>query len=160
MLHQMTLYIENIYIYIYIYHYYQSGYRKNYLTLTILIKLRDDIERALKSGEFTLALFVDFSKAFDTIDFNILIHKLHSLHFSKNLVSHFKFFIKQKPFCKNRFTPFQSFIFRIWWTTRVDFKTSIVYCMRQWYEELCSQMYLLPVCRRFNNIIDIAKREI
>ena len=37
----------------------------------------------MNSGEVTLAVFVDFSKAFDTIDFNILIQKLHSLHFSK-----------------------------------------------------------------------------
>ena len=78
----MTLYIEeNI-----IYHHYQSGYRKNQSTLTILIKLRDDIKRAMKSAEITFAVFVDFSKAFDTINFNILIHKLHSLHFSKNVL--------------------------------------------------------------------------
>ena len=50
------------------------------------IKLRDDIERAMKSGEVTSAVFADFSKAFDTIDFNILIHKLHSSHFSKNFL--------------------------------------------------------------------------
>ena len=74
----MTLYIEKKIIY---YHY-QSGYRKNHSTLTILIKLRDDIEFAMKSGEVTSAVFVDFCKTFDTIDFNILIHKLHSLHFS------------------------------------------------------------------------------
>ena len=40
----------------------------------------------MKSGEVTLAVFVDFSKAFDTINFNMLIHKLHSLHFSKNFL--------------------------------------------------------------------------
>ena len=76
----MTLYIQKK-----IYHYYQSGYRKNHSTLSILIKLRGDIERALKSGEVTLAFLVDFSKGFDTIDFSILIHKLYSLHFSKNV---------------------------------------------------------------------------
>ena len=77
----MTLYIEKK-----IYHYYQSGYRKNHSTLSILIKLRGDIERALKSGEVTLAVLVDFSKGFDTIDFSILIRKLYSLHFSKNVL--------------------------------------------------------------------------
>ena len=49
----------------------------NHSTLTILIKLRDDIERAMKSREVTLTAFVDFSKAFDSIDFDILIHKFH-----------------------------------------------------------------------------------
>ena len=79
MLHEMTLYIEKKIIY----HQYQSGCRKNHSTLTILIKLRDNIERAMKSGEVTLAAFADISKALDTIDFNILIRKLHSLPFSK-----------------------------------------------------------------------------
>ena len=77
-LHQMTLYIEKKISY-----HYKSGYRKSHSTLTNLIKLRGDMDRAMKSGEVTLGVFVDFSKAFDTIGFNILIHKLHSLHFSK-----------------------------------------------------------------------------
>ena len=69
MLHQQTLYTEKKIIY----HHYQSGYRKSHSTLTILIKLRDDINRAMKKGEVTLTVFVDFSKAFDTIDLDILI---------------------------------------------------------------------------------------
>ena len=66
-------------LYIYkkiIYHHDQSAYRKIHLKLTIFIKLRGNIESAMKSGKVTLAVFVDFSKAFDAIDFNILIHKL------------------------------------------------------------------------------------
>ena len=121
-LHQMTLYIEKKISY-----HYKSGYRKSHSTLTNLIKLRGDMDRAMKSGEVTLGVFVDFSKAFDTICFNILIHKLHSLHFSKNLfLSHFKLFIKQKPFHTNRFTQFRSFVFKIWCSTRVELRSSII----------------------------------
>ena len=40
----------------------------------------------MESEEVTLAVFVDFSKAFDTVNFNILIYKHHSLHFSKNFL--------------------------------------------------------------------------
>ena len=66
-------------LYIYkktIYHHDQSGYRKIHSRLTIFIKLRGNIESAMERGKVTLAVFVDFSKAFDAIDFNILIHKL------------------------------------------------------------------------------------
>ena len=68
-LYQMTLHIEKKIIY----YSYQSGYRKNYSTLTILIKVRDDTERAMENREVILAVFLNFSKAFGTIHFNTLI---------------------------------------------------------------------------------------
>ena len=40
----------------------------------------------MKSGEVTLGAFVVFSKAFGTVDFNILIHKLYLLNFSKSFL--------------------------------------------------------------------------
>ena len=45
----------------------QSGFRKSHSTTTILLKLKDDIKAAMNRGEVTLAVFADFSKAFDTI---------------------------------------------------------------------------------------------
>ena len=75
----MTLHIKKT-----INYHYQSGYRKNQSTLTILIKVRDDTEHAMKSGEVTLDVFVDFSKAFDTIGFIFSYTSIHSLHFPKN----------------------------------------------------------------------------
>ena len=66
-------------------------------------------------------------KAFDTIDFNILTHKLQSLLFSKKLfVSNLKLLIEQKPFCTNRFTLFILFIFKIWCSTKINFRTIII----------------------------------
>ena len=47
------------------------------------MKIKNDILKAMKRGEVTLAVLADFSKAFDTVDFEILMKKLHSLRFSK-----------------------------------------------------------------------------
>ena len=97
-----------------LYHRYQSVYRKNHSTLTILIKLRNDIERAMKSGEVTLAVFVDFSEAYDTIDFHVLIHKMHLLHFSKNfLYLILNYLSNRSHFCTNRFNLQKLFIFKM-----------------------------------------------
>ena len=50
----------------------QSGFRKGHSTTTILLKIRDDIKCAMNKSEVILAILIDYSKAFDTIDQNIL----------------------------------------------------------------------------------------
>ena len=50
----------------------------------ILLRLRNDIEKAIKSGEVKISTFADSPKAFDTIIFDILLHKMHKLNFSIN----------------------------------------------------------------------------
>ena len=75
-LEQITDFIEKKLIY----HHYQSGYRKNHSTTILLVKLRDDIKEALKASEITLAVFTHYSKAFDNIDFSVLIKKIHTLN--------------------------------------------------------------------------------
>ena len=79
-LEQITNFIEKKLI-----HHYQSGRRKNYSTATLLPKLRDDIKEAMKASEITLAFFTNYSKAFDTINFSLLIKKMHKLNFRRFL---------------------------------------------------------------------------
>ena len=59
----------------------QAGYRRNYSTNTILIKMRD-ILNAMNKGEVTLSILADFSKAFDAVDYTVLIKKLSKLNMS------------------------------------------------------------------------------
>ena len=63
-----------------------SGFRKGHSTAAVLLKLKDDILKAMKKGEITLAVFTDYSKAFDTIDFRIVIRKRCDIGFSKNFL--------------------------------------------------------------------------
>jgi sarcosine oxidase/L-pipecolate oxidase len=55
---------------------YQSGFRSNYSTLTSLLEATNNscvnIDRGLLNG----VVFIDLKKAFDTIDYNILLSKL------------------------------------------------------------------------------------
>ena len=64
----------------------QSGYRKGHSCVTILHKLQSDIQTSLKEGEMTLAVMVDYSKAFDTVTYSTLIKKLKVLKFSNSFI--------------------------------------------------------------------------
>ena len=59
-----------------------TGFRKGHSTSTVLLRIRDDIIKAMKKGEVTLIAFADFSKAFDTVDYSIVLRKLHAIGFS------------------------------------------------------------------------------
>ena len=77
MLSQLVSYIERLQIYsdnI-------AGYRKGHCTTTVLMQIRDDIINAIIKK--TLIAFADFYKAFDTVDYSVIIRKLHNIGFSK-----------------------------------------------------------------------------
>ena len=55
---------------------YQFGFREEHSPNLAMIFLVDKISNALDKGEFVLGLFLDFSKAFDTVNHEILFTKL------------------------------------------------------------------------------------
>ena len=59
-----------------------SRFRKGHSTVTTLIDIRDDIIKAMSRGEITIMVLADFSKAYNTIHFDILIKKLRKMGFS------------------------------------------------------------------------------
>ena len=55
---------------------YQFGFRKHHSTYMALMTLMDSLTHCLDNGEYVIDIFLDFSKAFDTVDHNILLQKL------------------------------------------------------------------------------------
>ena len=54
----------------------QSVYREHHSTDTALLKVKNDILMNMDMGHVTLLVLLDLSAAFDTVDHDILIHRL------------------------------------------------------------------------------------
>ena len=54
----------------------QFGFQLNYSTKHAILQLVNDVFNSLERGEYTLGIFIDLSKTFDTVDHEILISKL------------------------------------------------------------------------------------
>ena len=70
---------------------YQSGYRKSPSTDPYVSCLNDKILKGFNKGLFTGMILIDLQRAFDTINHEILLGKLHAISFSEKTVAWFKY---------------------------------------------------------------------
>ena len=67
----------------------QYGFRESRSTELAIIELTDKVTKAIDKGEYTLGIFIDLSKAFDTINHKILLQKLE--HYGIRGIAHLWF---------------------------------------------------------------------
>ena len=60
----------------YIFFEYQFGFRKGHSTEQTILEITDSLKTTIDKKEVTCGLFLDFSKAFDMVNFEILLSKL------------------------------------------------------------------------------------
>ena len=76
----------------------QNGYREGRSCNLALNTLVDYAKRNLDNKQHVIAIFLDLSKAFDTIDHNLLLIKLEKYGFSKRALA------LMKNYLTNRFS--------------------------------------------------------
>ena len=64
----------------------QHGFRSGHSTAMSLINLQEQITTAIDNNEFSVGIFIDLAKAFDTVDHGILLKKLQ--HYGIRGVTH------------------------------------------------------------------------
>ena len=72
---------------------FQYGFRKGYSTTLALIDIVDMIHRETSNNNHVLGLFLDITKAFDSVEHNILLHKLYNYGFRGNVYNLLKSFL-------------------------------------------------------------------
>ena len=71
----------------------QYGFREKHSTELAAVKLVDYINHEMDIGNIPEAIFIDLSKAFDTLNFDILIHKLQFYGLSGNSLALMKSYV-------------------------------------------------------------------
>ena len=87
---------------------YQSGFQKYYLTDTCLSYLNDKVQIGFEQGWMTGMILIDLQKAFDTIDHDILLEKMHCLGFSEPTIQWFRSYLTSSLFSVNLGNEFSS----------------------------------------------------
>ncbi len=77
----------------------QSGFRKGHSTTTATLKVLNDIVESLDNKQHCACLFIDLSKAFDTVDHNILLDRLRWVGLSEHVILWFTAYLKGRTQC-------------------------------------------------------------
>ena len=73
---------------------FQNGFRSKHNCETQLVNFTQEVFENLENGKHTDLITMDFSKAFDKVDHNLLIYKLFNLGINLNTVSWIKSFLQ------------------------------------------------------------------
>uniref|UniRef100_A0A3Q3IMY9 Reverse transcriptase domain-containing protein n=1 Tax=Monopterus albus TaxID=43700 RepID=A0A3Q3IMY9_MONAL len=75
---------------------FQSGFRKQHSTVTATLKFLNDVLQALDCKKHCVALFIDLSKAFDTVDHVLLINSLLRIGLSEGAIPWFRNYLSNR----------------------------------------------------------------
>ena len=74
----------------------QSGFRKNHSTESALILMTDTWLKAINEGKLVGSAMIDFRKAFDLVDHQLLLQKLRIYKFSESTLLWFKSYLNER----------------------------------------------------------------
>lgn len=78
---------------------FQSGFRAHYSCTTALLNILDDVLRAHDNNHVTVMVLLDFSKAFDTLNQQLLLAKLHYYGVSDEALNLFCSYFQDRQQC-------------------------------------------------------------
>lgn len=80
----------------------QSGFRSCHSTITAAMLVTNDIIKSLDSKQHYVVLFVDLSKAFDSVGHELLLQKLSCIGLREMALNWFKNYLSERTQCLSR----------------------------------------------------------
>ena len=74
----------------------QYGFKPGSTTMDCLVDLTEEISTSLDQGDYAVSIFLDLSKAFDTVNHSILLSKLLSYGIRKPHIHWFKSYLNKR----------------------------------------------------------------
>ena len=77
----------------------QYGFRENHFTYMALLIMLDQISQKIDNKKYSIGLFLDLSKAFDTNDHHILLQKLANYGIRGNALKRLSSYLSERTQC-------------------------------------------------------------
>lgn len=74
----------------------QSGFRKSHSTCTALVNLFSDLIDAKDEGKYSSLVMLDYSQAFDSMNHNLLVAKMHYYSFSEKTIEWVRSYLQNR----------------------------------------------------------------
>ena len=74
----------------------QFGFRKHFSTSHAIISLVEKINKAISSDKYMIGVFLDFRKAYDTVNHSILLKKLYTYGIRGHILNWFKSYLTDR----------------------------------------------------------------
>ncbi|RVE42074.1 hypothetical protein evm_013273 [Chilo suppressalis] len=81
---------------------FQSGFRPGHSTVTALTKISDDIREGMSKQRVTVLVLLDFSNAFNSVDYDVLLAMLKSIFVSDVVVDWFRSYLAGRQQCQKK----------------------------------------------------------
>ena len=75
---------------------YQFGFREGHSTTQALVEITDRLKKAIDEKLLTCGIFIDLTKAFDTVDHAILLDKMYNYGIRGNVNNLFKSYLSNR----------------------------------------------------------------
>ena len=97
-------------------HPFQHGFQPGHSTFMSLLDIQDKITQAMDNNEFSIGIFLDLAKVFDTVDHKILLSKLERYGVRDKALDWFKSYLTnryQQVSCNGKLSDFQLIMFGV-----------------------------------------------